>query len=171
MKRIHLICLMLFTASLSAQNISVIETESEISFNFIDDDVDGTMSGFEFTGEINLDDISGSVFSGSVETKSLDTNNWLRSRHLRARKYFNAKDYPRVTFKSTSVSGAKQGFRVTGTLEIKGIEQEVIWDFSNDGERLVGTTQINTKDFDISIHTKRERNEVKITIAMPFSTN
>lgn len=171
MKKFPLVFLLLLNTCLSAQNITVIESESEISFNFIDDDVDGTMGGFEFTGDIDLDNLQSSKFSGAVETKSLDTDNWLRSRHLRARKYFNAKDYPKLTFNSTSVSGSKQGFRVSGMLEIKGIEKQVSWNFSNDGQKLVGTTQINTKDYDISIYTKKERNEVKVTISMPYRAN
>ncbi|MEM7187560.1 MAG: YceI family protein [Bacteroidota bacterium] len=166
-----LFCILLLSVCAPAwtQPISVNQSEAEISFYFIDDEVDGTMGGFEFTGDIDLSNLPGSAFSGAVATRTLDTNNWLRSRHLRARKYFNAKDHPKLIFESTSVSGVKEGFQVIGTLEIKGIEREVNWVFTNNGTALTGTTQVNTQDYNISIHTKRERNEVKITVRLPYS--
>ena len=159
---------MLVAGSISAQVVNVNEAEAEISFNFIDDDVDGTFDDFQFTGNINLEALENSVFSGSVVTKTIDTNNWLRSRHLRARKYFNASDFPKISFASTSVSGTKDEFQVSGTLVIKGIENTVLWKFENDGQRLIGTTTVNTHDFDISIHDDKVRNKVELSVILPY---
>lgn len=168
MDKYVVIAFVLVTTSLAAQQLTVDESNAVIVFNFPDNDVDGAIEGFQFTGFIDLNDFGNSVFSGSVETKTLDTNNWLRSRHLRARKYFNAKDFPKLKFTSTSVSGVKEGFQVTGTLEIKGIERVVVWNFSNDGKKLIGTTSINTHDFDIFIYERKDRNEVNISIHLPY---
>jgi len=170
MSKYFFIAIFLVSALVSAQKIQVIEADCDVSFYFIDDEVDGTFDGFQFTGDVDLDDLPNSVFSGAIVTKTIDTNNWLRSRHLRARKFFNASDFPKIKFISSSVSGVKQGFQVVGTLNIKGIEKEVTWSFSNDGKRLVGTTQLNTRDFDISIHDKRERNFVDITLSLPYQS-
>jgi polyisoprenoid-binding protein YceI len=108
------------------------------------------------------------VFSGSVGTRTIDTNNWLRSRHLRARKYFNASDFPKITFNSTSVSGTKDRFQVSGSLVIKGVENTVLWKFENDGKHLTGTTTINSRDYDISIHDDKIRNKVTLTVILPY---
>ena len=168
MKNYLLILVLLLGGPISAQVVVVNEAEAEISFNFIDDDVDGTFGDFQFTGNINLDALENSVFSGSVVTKTIDTNNWLRSRHLRARKYFNASDFPKITFASTSVSGTKDEFQVNGTLMIKGIKNTVHWKFESDGQRLLGTTTVNTHDFDISIHDDKVRNKVKLFVILPY---
>ena len=91
MSRLFVAYFMLFCVlpSLYAQSISIIESEAEIQFLFVDDDVDGSLSNFNFNGAINLDDLANSDFSGSVAMETLDTDNWFRDRHLRSKKYFN----------------------------------------------------------------------------------
>lgn len=168
MNKYILIALLSTTSLLPAQVLDIIEAEAAIAFNFVDDDVDGVFEGFVFTGQFDLNDLSNSAVSGSVETKTIDTNNWLRSRHLRAKKYFNAKDFPKLTFKSTTISGTKNAFKVNGTLEIKGTKKAVVWNFTNDGKTLKGTTTINTTDFNIEIHEDRQRNKTVVTIALPY---
>lgn len=143
---------------------SVNEEESKISFVFVDDDVDGTISGFQFNGVIDLEDISRMALNGSVEMETLDTDNWLRDRHLRSRKYFNNREYPNLEFKSSNVSKQGDLYIVEGTLTIKGIVKSVSWSFKRQTDALIGTTTIYTSDFDINIHKERERTQVDITI-------
>jgi polyisoprenoid-binding protein YceI len=159
---------LILTTPLSAQKIIVDESKAVISFNFIDDDVDGIFKEFEFTGNVDLDDLQNSTLSGSVVAKTIDTNNWLRSRHLRSRKYFYTREFPKIKFNSTTISGVAEGFQVSGTLQIKGIEKTVIWNFINDGKQLTGTTSINTQDYNITIHDRKDRNKVKIKIVLPY---
>jgi polyisoprenoid-binding protein YceI len=159
---------LILTTPLSAQKITVEESKAVISFNFIDDNVDGIFEEFEFTGNVDLSDLQNSTFSGSVVAKTIDTNNWFRSRHLRSRKYFNTRDFPKIKFNSTSISGVAEGFQVSGTLQIKGFERTVIWNFTNDGKQLTGTTNINTQDHNISIHDGKDRNKVKVKIVLPY---
>jgi len=168
MKYYILITVLLLATPLSAQKITVDESKAIVSFNFIDDDVDGIFEEFEFTGNVDLSDLQNSTFSGSVISKTIDTHNWLRSRHLRSRKYFNTRDFPKIKFNSTSISGVAEGFQVTGILEIKGIEKTVVWNFTNDGDRLSGITTINTQDFDISLHRRKDRNKVTVEIVLPY---
>lgn len=153
---------------LLAQSIQIDEAKATISFHFLDDDVNGSMGDFNFTGNVDLGDLSNSVFSGSVVTKTLDTNNWLRSRHLRARKFFNASEFPKLKFNSSSVSGSSKEFRVTGELEIKGIARTLVWRFKNSDGILTGTAKLNTQDYDISIHERKDRNDVEVTITLPY---
>jgi polyisoprenoid-binding protein YceI len=168
MNKYILIALLITTSFLPAQVLDITEAEAVIAFNFVDDDVDGVIEGFLFTGKVDLDDLANSLLSGSIETKTIDTNNWLRSRHLRAKKYFNAKDFQKITFNSTIISGTKTAFKVRGTLAIKGIKKDVNWNFTNDGKTLKGTTTINTIDFNIEIHEDRQRNKTVVTIVLPY---
>ena len=168
MNKYILIALLITTSHLPAQVLEITEAEAAIAFNFVDDDVDGVFEGFLFTGKVDLDDLANSTLSGSVKTKTIDTNNWLRSRHLRAKKYFNAKDFPKINFKSTTLSGTKTAFKAHGTLSIKGIKKAVVWNFTNNGKTLTGTTTINTLDFNIEIHEDRQRNKTVVTIVLPY---
>lgn len=168
MKNITTLLLLFMASQLFAQAPKVIEKEAKVTFSFVDDDVNGTMEGFVFTGTLDFNTISNTVLAGSVQTNTIDTNNWLRSRHLRAKKYFNANDHPTLSFKSASIVGNSKVFQATGTLTIKGTEKTVIWNFTNDGKTLVGSTIVNTTDYDIVIHNDKQRNKVIVFLSMPY---
>src|SRR5688572_16424071 len=58
-------------------------------------------------GQIVWDDASPAASSINVEidATSVDTNNDGRNKHLRSPDFFNTDQYPKATFKSTSISG------------------------------------------------------------------
>jgi polyisoprenoid-binding protein YceI len=60
-----------------------------------------------------------------VKIDSIDTGNKQRDEHLRSPDYFNAKQYPTLTFKSTKVAKAKDGLSVTGDLTLHGVTKPV----------------------------------------------
>ena len=98
MKKVIFLFLILSVQTITSQNIIVDEEKATVSFLFLDDDVDGTLSEFKFTGSLNFEDLETSVISGTVATETIDTDNWLRNRHLR-NKYFKADDFPLLKFK------------------------------------------------------------------------
>jgi len=158
------------SVTISAQTVKIDESTAEVAFVFVDDDVDGTISDLTFTGNINLDKLANSQFNGSVATETIDTDNWLRNRHLR-NKYFKYKDFPRLSFKSTEIRGDGKEFIVRGTLTIRGITKPVTFTFAKRPSSFYATTMINAADFDINIHEEKERNMVQIMITLPYTTN
>lgn len=62
----------------------------------------------------------------SVKADSVDTDNEKRDQHLMSPDFFNAKQFPVITFKSESVKkvGDKK-FEVTGTLNLHGVSKKV----------------------------------------------
>ncbi|MBX2827355.1 MAG: YceI family protein [Flavobacteriaceae bacterium] len=169
MKKLLSLILVLASTSLVAQDLIIKESEAQVSFVFLDEDVGGTIEGFSFTGDIDSAVIGNSEISGSVATKTLDTNNWLRSRHLRSKKFFHAKEYPTLTFTSSQINGTRESFEVTGTLTIKGISNNVVWKFEDNGNKLKGSTTINTHDYNIKVYDEKERCEVAIAISLPYT--
>jgi len=60
-------------------------------------------------------------FELEVQTDSVDTGNTRRDDHLRSPDFFNVKQFPVLTFKSTSVKPLGEGrFEITGDLTILG---------------------------------------------------
>ncbi|MEM9362105.1 MAG: YceI family protein [Bacteroidota bacterium] len=141
-------------------------TSAQITFEFVSKSVNGTLDGFESESTIDWDNLENSSFKGSVQSKTLDTNNGLRNWSLRSGKYFDVDDYPLITFESNKVTTTDDSLLVKGTLNIKGIEKEVIITFKRDGQQLVGTTSLYSIDYGIKIKKKREDNLV--TIKMVF---
>jgi polyisoprenoid-binding protein YceI len=65
------------------------------------------------------------AFELEAKTDSVDTNNRKRDDHLRSPDFFNAKQFPGITFKSTSVRPAQEGYKVTGDLTLHGVTRPV----------------------------------------------
>ncbi len=80
----------------------------------------------EFSGTFVLDpDAAKCSFGLSIKAESVDTNNVKRDEHLRPPDYFNVKQFPALTFKSTAVQAVKDGYQVTGDLTLHGVTKPV----------------------------------------------
>lgn len=168
MLQIFLIAAVLCFSNTKAQSIQVDSKRATVSFVFLDGEVEGSLSDFIFQGHIDAKDLKLSRIKGSVKTASLDTDNWLRSRHLRSKKYFNAKNHPRLYFDSKSILQRDGYYLVRGLLTIKGVAQSVDLKLRQEQDLLVLTGQINTQDFDIDIYEESERNRVGFKIQLPL---
>ncbi|MGB5387073.1 MAG: YceI family protein [Eudoraea sp.] len=156
-----LILFLLATNVLSAQQtISV----ARIEFVFVSKDVDGTIEGFESSSKIIPEELTSSVFDGSVAVNTIKTGNFLRDWHLKSSKYFDEEAYPLITFKSMEVTTNKNGLEVIGTITIKGISKSLIWKFEQDGNTLRGSATLYSSDFNINIKKGRQENKVEINI-------
>lgn len=81
----------------------------------------------EVSGKFVLDreDPSKSTFSLSIKVDSVDTANEARDKHLRQPDYFDAKQFPTIEFKSTSVKPIDGGYEVTGNFTMHGKTNEI----------------------------------------------
>jgi polyisoprenoid-binding protein YceI len=87
-------------------------------------------------GEITLDEAhpEKSAVNFTVQTESVDTGNAKRDQHLRSPDFFNAEEFPEITFKSEKVTGGKDGaLRVAGTLTLHGESKPVELDVETVG--------------------------------------
>jgi polyisoprenoid-binding protein YceI len=80
----------------------------------------------DFSGSFTIDpDASKCSFSMNIKAESIDTNNSKRDEHLRSPDFFNVKQFPTITFKSTAVKAIKDGYEVTGDLTMHGTTKSV----------------------------------------------
>jgi polyisoprenoid-binding protein YceI len=66
-----------------------------------------------------------SSFELNVKPESVDTGNAKRDEHLRTPDFFNVKQFPVFSFKSTAVKPVENGFEVTGDLTLHGTTKSV----------------------------------------------
>ena len=81
-----------------------------------------------FGGSFTLDDAdpAKSSFNIDVKADSVNTNQEKRDQHLRTPEFLNAKQFPAITFKSTSVKkGDGNKLDVTGDLTLHGVTKPV----------------------------------------------
>ncbi|MFM2437894.1 MAG: hypothetical protein RLZ55_711 [Actinomycetota bacterium] len=114
----------------------------------------------DISGSLTLDVANPAASSAEVtiEVASIDTRNAQRDEHLRTNDFFDAEQFPQLTFKSTAVTqtGATS-FDVTGDLTIRGVTKPVTvsWDytgsatdpFGNERVGFEGSATINRADF------------------------
>ena len=81
----------------------------------------------EFSGNFTLDpdDAGKCSFEMTIKPESVDTNNPKRDSHLRSPDFFNVKQFPAITFKSTAVKAIKGGYEVTGELTMHGMSKPI----------------------------------------------
>ena len=114
-----------------------------------------------FSGVLNLDEkFEKSNLVAEVEISSVDTSVKDRDDHLKSPDFFDATAFPKMTFKSTSISGKREAFKLTGDLTLKGKTQKVVFDgtykgtakdaYGNIKAAFTATAKINRKDFGLT---------------------
>jgi len=103
-----------------------------------------------------------STVTVSIDAGSIDTGNEMRDNDLRSERFLDVANHPLITFKSTSVTPAGDGYKVVGDLTIRGVTKQVTLDaevggFGADpygGTRagFSATTEINRTDFGVSFN-------------------
>lgn len=87
----------------------------------------------DFSGEfsINKENPAASTLQIEVRTTSIDTANANRDEHLRSPDFFDAKQFPVATFKSTKFEKAGEDkFKVTGDFTLHGVTKPVTADLT-----------------------------------------
>lgn len=103
-------------------------THSEVHFkvkHLVISTVTGTFK--VFGGELitENDDFENAEINFSLDATSVDTNQEQRDEHLRGTDFFNAAQYPQITFKSTSFRKNGDDYELLGDLTIKDITKPV----------------------------------------------
>lgn len=120
----------LIVAGAWAETFTIDTGHAEIGFSVKHMMVSNTKGKFNtFEGTLDYDIATKTLKSaeGTIEVASIDTNNEKRDQHLRNEDFFNVAKFPKITFKSTSVSKTGENtFEVTGMLNILGADREVV---------------------------------------------
>jgi polyisoprenoid-binding protein YceI len=88
--------------------------------------VRGQFNDFTGTATIDGDEPANSSVQVALEVASVDTRNAQRDGHLRTNDFFDAENYPQITFVSTGIAHeSDHDFVVTGDLTIKGVTKSI----------------------------------------------
>lgn len=117
----------------------------------------------EFDGHAHLDaaDPTKSSAELTIQVTSIDTGQEQRDGHLRTNDFFDAENYPQMTFKSTSAEQVDDHtYRLTGDLTIKETTKPITIDFEHVGSAkdpygnmragFEGAATINRKDWGLN---------------------
>jgi polyisoprenoid-binding protein YceI len=107
----------------AADNYSLDPAHTGVSFKVEHMGLSWTHGRFnDVAGEFRVDgdNPSASRFELTIKTESLDTANKKRDEHLASPDFFNVKQFPVISFKSTAVKAVDGGLEVTGDLTLHG---------------------------------------------------
>ena len=71
------------------------------------------------------DDPTQSSVEVSIPAASITTSDPQRDAHLRSADFFDAEQFPTITFKSRRIEGSRDQFTLVGDLTIRGVTREV----------------------------------------------
>jgi polyisoprenoid-binding protein YceI len=146
--------------------------------------VRGQFNEFEGKADLDFDNPANSVAELTIQVASIDTHNAQRDGHLRTNDFFDAENYPEITFRSTSVEPIdNEHYRLTGDLTIKGTTKPVSVDFEYAGTAVdpfgntragfEGSVQINRRDWGVEWNAPLEAGGVlvseKVTLEFEIS--
>jgi polyisoprenoid-binding protein YceI len=135
------IALSLGTAAIAADNYKIDSEHATVIFRVTHFNVGNAYGRFnDPTGTVVYDkaDPSKSSFTFEVKTENVDTDNEKRDAHLKSPDFFDAKQFPVVTFKSTSVKADGDNFQVTGDLNLHGVTKQITVPIKKTGETDTG---------------------------------
>jgi polyisoprenoid-binding protein YceI len=122
--------------------------------------VHGHFTKVSGSATIDDNDITKSSVNATIDVASIDTGVQMRDNDLRSPNYFDAQQFPTITFKSKSITKEGEGkLKIVGDLTMHGVTKEVTLDVDgpsnpikagpNMRRGLSATTTVNRKDFGI----------------------
>ena len=138
----------------------------------------GRFNKFDGTVSFDAADPTKTTVNFTVDMESVDSNSADRDKHLKNADFFNSKQFPTATFKSTAVkAGAGAGeLSVTGDLTIRGITKPVTIAMKKSGEGkdpkgtqlagAEGTFTIKRSEFDVKYGIPGVSDDVTVMLAL-----
>jgi polyisoprenoid-binding protein YceI len=81
----------------------------------------------DFSGTIVFDstDLSKSSVNATIKSASINTDNTRRDDHLRSADFFDAANFPEITFVSESITKTDNGYLAKGKFTMRGVTKEI----------------------------------------------
>lgn len=138
--------------------------------------VHGRFNDVKGSFRIDPADAAKCSFSLNIKAESLDTGNAKRDEHLRSPDFFNVKQFPGLTFQSTSVKSIKDGYEVTGDLSLHGVSKSVTFpllggrkaEFPKGVQRTGFSTELSIKRSDFGMDKMLEAIGDEVFISISF---
>lgn len=129
--------------------------------------VTGAFNTFGGEALTSGDDFENAKVEFTMDVNSINTNQEARDSHLKSADFFDAEQFPQISFESTSFKKAKgDQYQLTGNLTMKGITKEVTVDaeYGGTAKDAYGNTKlgfevsgkINRKEFGLTYNALTE---------------
>lgn len=119
--------------------------------------VNGEFNAFDAKLNFNPDDLAAASVEATIQAASINTGTADRDNHLRSTDFFDAENFPVLTFKSTHVElTGEDTAKVTGDLTIRNVTRQVALDVEFLGQQPNPFTGQQTLGFEATAKINRE---------------
>ena len=135
--------------------------------------VRGAFTSFEGTATVDTANPANSKVELAIDVPSIETGVADRDGHLRSGDFFDAENFPQITFSSTNVERDGDEWAITGDLTIKDVTKPVTIVFEETGSAqdpfgnlrvgFEGGTTINRKDWGLTWNAALETGGVLVS--------
>jgi len=158
------------TATIQKTKWAIDPMHSEVQFkvkHLLISTVTGSFKSFNGSATTKNENFEDAEIHFSLDVNSIDTNQEMRDKHLKAADFFEAEKHPRIDFQSTSFKKAKgDEYILTGNLSMKGVTKQIVLKAEFGGVAKDGQGNfkagfevsgiINRKDFGVSYNALTE---------------
>lgn len=133
-------------------------------------DPSGEFSGLK--GSISFDDadLAGSKFGVSLDVATINTGNGMKNTHAKSDKWLDAVKYPTIKFTSSSIAKTASGYEAKGILDMHGVQKEISFPFTFDGNTFAGGFDVNRLDFNINTAEPTHGSaKFKVSVSVPVT--
>lgn len=116
--------------------------------------VTGKFTDFAMQMDYVDEDITKSSVTFTIQAQSINTGINQRDEHLRSADFFEVEKYPEISFKSTAIRKAGNGFEMEGDFSMHGVTKHVVIPFELTGSERTPSASIrwslNREDYGIN---------------------
>lgn len=138
MKKLNVLAALLFVAGMATAQTTwnLDKSHTNIQFNvthMVVSEVNGAFTDFDATVVSKSDDFNGAEVTFTAKTASVNTGNENRDKHLKSDDFFNAEQFPEITFKGNIVkTGGK--YQLKGDFTMRDVTKPVVFDITYGGQ-------------------------------------
>ena len=135
--------------------------------------VRGAFTSFEGSATVDTENPANSKVELAIDVPSIETGVADRDGHLKSADFFDAENFPKITFSSTSVERDGADWAITGDLTIKDVTKSVTIDFEETGAAtdpfgnqrvgFEGEVTVNRKDWGLTWNAALETGGVLVS--------
>ncbi|MFK8045842.1 MAG: YceI family protein [Crocinitomicaceae bacterium] len=175
MKTINFLAVTVLLISLSAFTVSQSmnwEISNEHSIKFSGTEVEGIFK--ELKGDINFNEsnLASSKVSFSIPVSSINTGNGTKNKHAVSAKWFDAEQFPTISFMSQKFAKTSAGYSATGIMEIHGVKKEMTIPFTFENNMFKSSFAVKRLDFKVGTMkgmSKKVSDEIKLMVTVPVT--
>ena len=140
------------------------------SIKFDGGDPSGEFSGLKGTIAFDPADLSTAKFDVTLDVATINTGNGMKNTHAKSAMWLDAEKYPVIKFTAASISKTATGYEAKGTLDMHGVQKEIVLPFTFTNNVFSGTITVNRMDYNINTAEPTHGGATfKITITVPVT--